>query len=280
LRGVRVLIVDDNATNRRLLTEILKLWQMEPESASNADAAITAMWEARAAMRPFRIVLTDGHMPGTDGFMFAERIKADPSLTSAIIMMLSSGAYRDDPARCRKMGITAYLTKPIQQSELKQALMRMLQSDIDAPKLQPVATRHLLRKARATARVLLVEDNPVNQLLSKKMLEKYGYEVVTVANGLEALSLLEEQSFQLALVDVQMPEMDGLELTQAIRDRERISGSYLPIIAMTARALQGDREGCLVAGMDSYVSKPVDTKELLEAIESATRNPGPSRESS
>jgi CheY-like chemotaxis protein len=267
-----VLIVDDNATNRRLLTAILRLWEMEPESASDADAAIETMRQAGAVGRPFQMVLTDAHMPGTDGFTLAERIKADSIFTSAIIMMLSSGGYSGEPARCREMGIAAYLTKPIQQWELKHAIIRLLQHNANAPEAPAVIAGHPQPDALPGPLVLLVEHHPVNQVLTARLLQKHGYEVVTAANGVKALAILENQRFQLALVDVQMPEMDGFQLTEAIRAGEEITGSHLPIIAMTAHALKGDRERCLAAGMDAYVSKPIDTKELLEAIESATRS--------
>jgi len=228
--------------------------------------AIESMQQAQAAAHPFSIVLTDAQMPGVDGFMLTERIKADPDLAGSIIMMLTSGGQRGDAARCRSLGIAGYLSKPIRQSELREAIVRVL--EIPQPPERPLlVTRHTLREEHRGSPVLLAEDNPVNQLLAVRLLEKRGYQVMAVSNGSEALAALEEQSFQFALVDIQMPDMDGLELTRIIRAKEQASGRHMPIIALTAHARKEDREMCLAGGMDGYVSKPINARELFEIID-------------
>ena len=266
LRGVPVLVVDDNATTLRLLEKWLEGWGVEPKLVSSAPMAIESMQQAQAAAHPFSIVLTDAQMPGVDGFMLTERIKADPDLAGSIIMMLTSGGQRGDAARCRSLGIAGYLSKPIRQSELREAIVRVL--EIPQPPERPLlVTRHTLREEHRGSPVLLAEDNPVNQLLAVRLLEKRGYQVMAVSNGSEALAALEEQSFQFALVDIQMPDMDGLELTRIIRAKEQASGRHMPIIALTAHARKEDREMCLAGGMDGYVSKPINARELFEIID-------------
>jgi two-component system, sensor histidine kinase and response regulator len=267
LRSVPVLVVDDNATNRRLLQKWLEGWGMKPELAASAGIAIESMRQARARGYTFAIILTDAQMPDVDGFMLAERIKADPELAGSIIMMLSSGGQRGDAARCKELGIAGYLSKPIRQSELREAVICVLEVGAQPAQSPSLVTRHTLREEHRGSRVLLVEDNPVNQLLAVRLLEKKGYQVAAISNGREALDALEEQSFKFALVDIQMPDMDGLELTRIIRTKERSTGRHLPVIALTAHAMKEDRETCLAAGMDGYVSKPISVRELFEAID-------------
>jgi two-component system, sensor histidine kinase and response regulator len=205
-----------------------------------------------------------------DGFTLAERIKGDPPLAGATIMMLTSAGQRGDAARCRELGVAAYLSKPIRQAELHTAMLSLLGRKQPTSEPSGLVTRHSLREGRSFAaarRVLVAEDNVVNQQLARRLLEKRGHQVVVAQNGREALEALGRHSFDLILMDVQMPEMDGFEATATIREREKISGSHLPIIAMTANAMKGDRERCMAAGMDAYVSKPVDSRELFEAIE-------------
>jgi PAS domain S-box-containing protein len=267
LQNMPALVVDDNSTNRRILAEMLSWWGMSPTLTAGAAAALASMQEAQAAGKPFPLVIVDAQMPGMDGFTLAERIKLDPRLAGAIIMMLTSGGQRGDAARCRELGVSAYLTKPIGESDLLTATLQVLGKGEPAARQAQLVTRHLLGEGRNRLRVLVVEDSAVNQLFAKRLVEKQGHSAVLVASGREALEALERGTFDLVLMDVQMPDVDGLEATAAIRQRERHTGAHLPIIAMTAGAMQGDKERCLEAGMDAYISKPVNANELFTAIE-------------
>ena len=271
LRDLPVLIVDDNATNRRLLKEMLIRWRMVPTLVATVSEALDALRVAKKSGRAFRLVLTDVQMPDTDGFTLAEAIKTDPTIAGPTVVMLTSAGQPGDAARCRDLGVAAYLTKPIKRSELRAAILLALggpPAEQDRPAL---VTRHSLREARLTGRILLVEDNIVNQLVASRLLEKRGHTVVVANNGREALAILDHQAlvrFDCVLMDVQMPEIDGFECTALIRDREQqVTGSRLPIIAMTAHAMQGDDVRCLAAGMDGYLSKPIDPVELFDVIE-------------
>ena len=274
LRGLRILVVDDNATNRRILGEMFKRWEAEPVLASNAETALGILSQACDAHAPFDLVLTDAHMPDIDGFTLAERIQENSQLTGATIMMLTSGGQRGDAARCRRLGIVAYLTKPVAQSELRDAVLKVLGRSAQAGNL-PLITRHSLREGHSLAvekhepsglTILLVEDNAVNQALATRLLEKMGNRVTLARNGLEALAAIEKKMFDLVLMDVQMPEMNGFEATSILRKQEKSGGQHVPVIAMTAYAMKGDRERCFEAGMDGYVSKPIVRSELTEAI--------------
>ncbi len=267
LRDLPVLVVDDNATNRRILEEILLQWRMKPALAEGGWTALAALERACDLGRPFPLVLIDAQMPDMDGFALVERIKSDPRLAGATIMMLTSAGQRGDAARCRALGIVAYLIKPIKQSDLLEAILLALGQKPRPSDLPSLITRHSLREARRKLRVLLAEDNAVNQELAVRLLERRGHSVVLARNGKEALAALDEQKFDLVLMDVQMPEMDGFEATAAIRAREKQTRQHLPIIAMTAHVMKGDRERCLAAGMDGYIPKPVQPKELFQAIE-------------
>jgi signal transduction histidine kinase/DNA-binding response OmpR family regulator len=266
LAGLPVLVVDDNATNRRVLEEMTGNWRMIPLSADGGHAALVRMTEARDAGRPFRLVILDACMPDMDGFALAARIKADPSLAGATIMMLTSAGQRGDAARCRRLGVAAYLTKPIDQSELLDAILTVLGATGAAPG-EAIVTRHSLRSGRRNLRVLLAEDNLINQRLTSALLAKWGHTVTIVGNGREAVAAAGRGDVDIVLMDVEMPEMDGLEATAGIRRAERARQSHIPIIAMTAHAMKGDRERCLAAGMDGYVSKPINPEELLEVVE-------------
>ncbi len=279
LAGVTALVVDDNTTNRRALSGMLARWGMLPTAVESATEALDALRQARRATQPFRLVLTDAHMPEMDGFGLAEAIQRDPDLAGATIMLLTSGGQRGDAARCRELGVAAYLTKPVGQSELQAAIRTVLGFGAAAA-ASSLVTRHSLREAGSESRglcILLAEDNPVNQHLAQRLLEKRGHSLVVVANGREALAALEAHSFDIVLMDVQMPEMNGLEATAAIRRREEATGAHVPIIAMTAHAMVGDREKCLAAGMDGYVSKPLRPQELFAAIESLAAHPTPAK---
>ncbi|HQU46468.1 MAG TPA: response regulator, partial [Pirellulales bacterium] len=259
-----VLIVDDNATNRRILVEILQNWRMRPTAVEGGRAALTAMRQAADEGRPFSLVLLDANMPDVDGFQLADEINRHPQLAGATIMMLTSGDRPDDVRRCRQLGIASYLMKPVKQSELFDAIVGALGSrsaggpHAEEPVVAPPG-RHL--------RVLLAEDSVVNQKLAVYLLEKWGHQVTVANNGHEAVARAEAGPFDLVLMDVQMPEMDGLEATAIIRRREAATGAHLPIVAMTAHAMVGDRERCLESGMDDYLSKPIRARELLAVIE-------------
>ncbi len=265
LCDLAALIVDDNATNRRVLERTLQGWNMKPTSVDGGAAALESLHEAKAAGRPFPLVLLDAIMPDMDGFELAQRIKQDPALAGATVMMLSSASQREDAARCRELGISAYLTKPIKPSELMNAIMNALGMRISSLAEQENGLEEAGEAGRRSARVLLVEDNVVNQRLAVRILEKFGCPLAVANNGQEAIDILEREggnAFDLVLMDVQMPVMGGFEATSVIRDRECKTGGHLPIVAMTANAMKGDREKCLAAGMDDYISKPVDIARL------------------
>jgi two-component system, sensor histidine kinase and response regulator len=266
VRGLPVLVVDDNATNRRILMDMLTHWQMQPTAVTTGAEALHTLKHAKWSGTPFAVVLLDANLPEVDGFALAERIKQSSDLTQATIMMVTSGGQRGDAARCHKLGIAAYLTKPITQTELREAILMALRRPTAQAVHTPVVTRHVLRTSRVQICVLLAEDNPVNQKLAVRMLEKLGHRVTVVEDGQSALDKLAQQPFDLVLMDVQMPGMDGLEATAAIRVHEEGTGTHTPIIAMTAHAMQGDRERCLAAGMDGYVSKPIKLNDLDAAI--------------
>jgi len=275
LEGMPVLVVDDNATNRRILTEMLSNWHMKPTAESNGEAALRALQRASEREQPFPLVLLDANMPGVDGFGVAEQIKKHRAMAGATVMMLTSAGRRGDAARCRDLGVSAYLTKPITQSDLLDAILKALGAASEQPERTGLITRHSLRESRTRLHILLAEDNAVNQKLATVILEKMGHTVTVAPNGKEALDAIENETFDLILMDVQMPEMDGFEATAAIREREKKTGEHIPIIAMTAHAMKGDKERCLQAGMDGYVAKPIRPRDLSEAIESfnQTREP-------
>jgi PAS domain S-box-containing protein len=269
LHGLPVLVVDDNATNRQILQEMLTNWGMNPTVTEGGREALAELARARAAGTPFAVVLLDAMMPEIDGFTLAERIRHDPELVGAtLMMMLSSANRREDAARCRELGVSTYLTKPIGQSTLLDAIMSSLGLIVSAEDHAAPATAPTVPRAgRRTLRLLLAEDNAVNQRLAVSLLEKQGHQVVVAGNGRKALAALEGRRFDAVLMDVQMPEMDGFAATAAIRAREAATGAHTPIIAMTAHALKGDRDRCLAAGMDGYVAKPLRSRELFEALE-------------
>jgi signal transduction histidine kinase/DNA-binding response OmpR family regulator len=266
IRGTKVLVVDDNATNRRILEEVLKSWAMKPACASGARQALGLLHQAEKSGDPFRLVLTDAHMPDVDGFTLAGKINDDPQLGSPVIMMLTSGDQPGDVGRCERLGIAAYMMKPVKQSELFDAAMVSLGvTCAEDEALESLATAEPSRFG--PLKILLAEDSLVNQKLASAVLEKRGHEVTVVNNGREALAALKSQRFDLVLMDVQMPEMDGFEATRNIRENEKDTGQHVPIIAMTAHALKGDRERCLGAGMDDYVAKPIHAKNLFQTME-------------
>ena len=266
LRDMRVLVVDDNATNRQILLKMLTNWHINPTAAESGAKAIVALRESQGLGRIYPLILLDAQMPEMDGFALAETIKRNPDWKSATIMMLSSAGQRGDAKRCRELGVSAYLTKPVRQAELLDAILTALGTKPTRESLPALVTRHSLREAGDHLRILLVEDNPVNQVVAVRLLEKRGHSVTVSGNGKEALAALEKQSFDLVFMDVQMPEMDGFEATAAIREKEKVSGHHVPVIAMTAHAMAGDRERCLNAGMDDYISKPIRPQELSDLL--------------
>lgn len=268
LRGMRVLVVDDNAMNRRLLLEILGQWQMSAVLVDGGKPALAAMEEATRTGNPYALVLLDFQMPDMDGFELAAAIQARPDLHPATIMMLSSAGQRGDGMRCKELGVAGYLTKPVRQSILLEAIHVAL-NGAGSRKNRPLVTRHSLREGHRPLRVLLAEDNAVNRTLIIHLLQKRGHHVVVATNGLEAVSAYAREKFDAMFMDVQMPEMDGLEATVVIRRNEAGTGNRLPIIALTAHAMRGDRERCLAAGMDGYLTKPVRPADLYDALDAA-----------
>jgi two-component system sensor histidine kinase/response regulator len=267
LHDMRVLIVDDNATNRQILLKTLAGWHAQPIAVESGARAIATLKEAQTLGVTFPLILLDAQMPEMDGFELTEYIKKSTDWKAATLMMLSSAGQRGDAIRCRELGVAAYLTKPVRQLELLDAILTALGK---SPKNEPpgvLITRHSLRESRRHLRLLLVEDNVVNQMLAVRLLEKRGHTVVVAENGRRALAALESNTFDVVLMDVQMPEMDGFEATAAIREKEKLSGRHQPIIAMTAHAMVGDKERCLEAGMDDYITKPIRSDALVEMLE-------------
>ncbi len=267
LRGTRVLIVDDNSTNRLILEEMTRNWEMQPAAVGSARAAIDALREAREAGTPVRLVLSDVNMPEVDGLTMTEWIRQDPKLADTTIIVLTSGAHPADARRCDELEIAAYLMKPVKQSELFDAIGVSLGA-ADRENERDEASEDRRSSVLPPLRVLLAEDSLVNQRLAVGLLEKHGHSVVVAVNGKDAIAALAAQDFDVVLMDVEMPEMDGLEATAVIRVTEKQTDKHVPIIAMTAHAMKGDRERCLDAGMDDYVSKPIRVQKLFETLES------------
>lgn len=276
LTNLPVLIVDDNATNRRILEEVLTNWHMHPVAVEGGASALATLEKSLRVDQPFAVVLLDGHMPDMDGFAVAERISQDRRYAGIKLVMLTSAGQPEDVARCRKLGISAYLTKPIKQSELFDVIVNAIGQPVVERSRAP--RRHKRsRPAQRRLYVLLAEDNQVNQLVATRIFQKLGHQVTVVANGREALSAVQAGKFDLVAMDVQMPEMDGLDATIAIRAREKAAGTHIPIMAMTAHAMKGDRERCLAAGMDGYISKPIRIRELEQAIAQLISPPNPAK---
>lgn len=267
IEGQRVIIVDDNARSRRLLEEMLTHWHMKPHALESGQAALEDMQAAAAVGQPYALGVLDARMPEMDGFTLAERIKSSKQLADTVLIMLTSGGRTGDGARCRDLGIAAYLVKPIKQADLWEAIMLTLGSKEREGTKSELVTQHSLRENRRSLHILVAEDSPVNLKLVVRMLEKRGHTVTSSTNGREAVAALAGEPFDLVLMDVEMPEMDGFEATATIREKEKAGGGHIPVIAMTAHAMKGDRERCLATGMDGYVSKPIRAQELLETID-------------
>ena len=279
LAGIRVVVVDDNLTNRRILSDMLWGWGMLPAPAASGPEALGHLRRGLQRGQPYSLVLTDVHMPEMDGFELVRRIHETPGLAQPVILMLTSGDRGDDIARCRKLGISSYLTKPVRRAELRAAIIAALAREsapIDLAGQPSGAATEGLQPAHAfSCRILLTEDNAVNQRVAVRILEKAGHVVAIAENGKVALRMLQEQNFDLILMDVQMPEMGGFEATALIREKEERTGHHIPIVAMTAHAMAGDRERCLDAGMDDYLAKPVAGSSLLEMVAQYHPRPSP-----
>jgi signal transduction histidine kinase/DNA-binding response OmpR family regulator len=275
LRGVAVLIVDDNATNRMILRELTLKWEMKPTLCESGEEALTLLEYARSQGTPFPLVLLDSQMPGMSGFEVAEHLKEKPHLGYAMVIMLTSAGLRGEGARCRTLGIRAYLPKPARRADLLEAMKLILSTATPATgekaSSEPagLVTVHTLRERRTRLHVLVAEDNAVNQTLARRLLEKRGHTVVIAENGRAALDAMERDSFDLILMDVQMPVLGGLEAAACIRERERLAGggARIPIVALTANAMAGDRERCIESGMDEYLTKPIQARELFATME-------------
>ena len=269
LEGLRVLVVDDNATNRRILEEMLASWRMRPTTVADASSALEALEATLTNGQRFDAVISDGQMPDVDGFMLARKIKQHRRLANTPIVMLTSIGSAGDTAMCRKIGVDAYLTKPVKHSDLLDTLSGLFGVSTRQP-VSPTDKAAAGAKPKRRLRVLVAEDNPVNRKLVAKLLQKRGHKVFAVENGQLAVSALTSSSnskYDAVLMDLQMPVMSGLEATENIRAWERTHGGRVPIIALTAHAMQGDRERCLAAGMDGYLSKPIDVDELIATVE-------------
>jgi two-component system, sensor histidine kinase and response regulator len=273
LAGLSVVVVDDNATNRRTLKGMLDRWGMKTRSYESGTAALAAIRQAAEAGGPFDLALLDVQMPDMDGFTLAREILENSASAAMPILLLTSSGQRGDGARCREMGIAAYLMKPIMSVELHRALQTVCGAPATRRK-DALVTRHSLREG-SRLRILLAEDNAVNRLVAVKMLERRGHEVVAVVNGREAAELALPGDFDVVLMDVQMPVMDGFAATALIREREAAGGERLPIIALTAHAMKGDEAWCLEAGMDAYLAKPLDADLLFQTIEALARERAP-----
>ena len=283
IRGARVLIVDDHATNRLVLRELLRSWGCRFEEAADGLEALESLGQAQAEGDPFRVALLDMQMPEMDGRTLGEKIKADPLLADTLLVMLTSAGKRGDVAALQEIGFAAYLNKPVRNSHLYECLTTVLGIPAGGSEgsARQMITRHTLKEGKKRrTRILVAEDNVVNQKVALRILEKLGYHADAVANGQEAVTALETVPYDLVLMDVQMPEMNGLEATRAIRDPQaKVRSRDIPIVAMTAHALKGDRDKCLEAGMNDYISKPVTTSALKEILEKLLRADGPGKAS-
>jgi signal transduction histidine kinase/DNA-binding response OmpR family regulator len=266
--GLTVLVVDDNASQRRLMQAMFRYWGIDAILVDRESHALDELEKAKALGFPFFLILLDAHMPEADGFAVAERIRKSPRFRESEVVMLTSFGSSGDAAKCSELGINAYLTKPIKRSDLLDIIKRRLGPFHREPETVSPVIPYAVSKCQTALTILLAEDNRVNQIVATRLLEKRGHTVVLAENGRAALEAVTRQGFDLVLMDVQMPEMDGLEATMAIRQREKISGKHVPIVAMTANAMTGDEERCLQSGMDGFVAKPISVEGLFATIES------------
>jgi CheY-like chemotaxis protein/HPt (histidine-containing phosphotransfer) domain-containing protein len=278
VHGLHVLLVDDNATHLDILKEMFTGWRMRPTAVGSTAAALAELRRAAAAGDPYQVLLADAVMPPPDGFVLAEQVRAEPGLVGATILMLTSAGRAVSAERSRELGVQATIMKPLKQSELLDTILGVVSADEQARsrrKAEPGSAADV--PSLPPLRVLLAEDNLVNQRLALRLLEKSGHTVRVAGNGRQALQALERDRFDVVLMDVQMPELDGMEATEEIRRRERTAGGHVPIIALTAHAMKGDRERCLAAGMDGYVAKPIRDQELFAVMEQVLEAHAPTR---
>jgi len=283
--GLHVLVVDDNGTNRRILTQHLSALGLQVTAVDGARAALTELWRARAEARTFALIIMDYHMPDMDGLQLAERVREFPGVVASSIMMLTSGGQSGDLQRCRELGLAAYLSKPLSQRALYQVVAQVIGVGAQAPGLDMPVTRKdspVMRTftgeptepERPVYSVLLAEDNFVNQKLAVTILKKRGHQVTVANDGIEALALLEQERFDVVLMDVHMPNMGGFEATTKLREREKAKGlPRMPVIALTAMAMSGDRDKCLEAGMDGYLTKPISATDLFSTLANMLSGP-------
>jgi two-component system, sensor histidine kinase and response regulator len=270
LRGLHVLVVDDNKTNSTILAGVLASWGMTSECVGSAEAALAALDASRTTNRPFALIIAEMRMSDMDGFQLFEAAHSRIHFHDLPFLLLGSSAQISEGQRCEELGISSYLTKPVQSSRLFNAVLGALPHLTASPASKPGDPASLPLKGEGM-KVLVAEDNAVNLTLARRLLEKHGHTVVTAENGREALERIGRESFDLVLMDVQMPEMGGLEVTSAIRQKETVEGGHLPIIALTAHAMKGDREMCLSAGVDDYLTKPIRTDDFFAALERIRR---------
>ncbi|HEU4416082.1 MAG TPA: response regulator [Candidatus Angelobacter sp.] len=282
LLGLPVLLVDDNATNRRILLEMLRRWRMDPVPAESGQQALALLHQSVHEGKVFPLIITDRRMPGMDGFTLLEQIRANKDFDAAAIMLLTSDDQPNDIARCRELQVAEYAVKPVSQQELLTLILKAL-GHVREQRKKVVVESEQETSAERPLNILLAEDNVINQRVALGLLARFGHMVTLANNGVEAVDAYARQPFDLVLMDVQMPELDGFGATQAIRELQQQSGVRIPIVAMTAHAMQGDRERCLEAGMDDYLSKPIGRKELLAMIHKVCSvkcvPPSPSRQS-
>ena len=268
-----MLVVDDNASSRGIIGQVLRNWEMAPSLADSAGEALQRLREGHQAGKPYQLLLADATMPQTDGFTLLGQVRQEIDPAPATIMMLASGDRAGDISRCEQLGVSAYVLKPIKQSELFDAILVAMGFGILVEQgLEPSAAAR--PRPLRPLRVLLVEDSLMNQKLVKALLERQGHRVIVANDGQEAVAASRTQPLDLILMDIQMPHMDGLEATAAIRQAEKQKGTHVPIIAMTAHAMQGDRERCLEAGMDEYLAKPIRSQRLFETIAAVVESRG------
>jgi len=273
MRGLSVLVVDDNLSTRDVLEELHENWNFNVKTSPSGGDALSLFDRAKSEGTPYALVLFDAYLPGQDSFMLLDYIKHDPELVKTMIVMVGSRGSRGDASPWLKAGVPTYLAKPVKIAELSEAINQILGTS--TPKEEsdaPVEKEMTETRPQACYKILVVEDNVVNRKVAHFMLEKKGHDLTAVENGKEALNAMENNIFDLILMDVQMPVMDGLEATAAIRKKEETTGTHIPIIAMTAHAMKGDREKCLEAGMDEYVTKPLNPDEVSQRIEETMQN--------
>jgi two-component system sensor histidine kinase/response regulator len=294
LHNLRVLVVDDNAANRHIMEQWLRDWQMEATTVADGMAAMDALWHGVAIGKPHRLLLLDARMPDTDGLTLASKIRERAELGNSRIILLTSGDRPGDLARFRELRVDGHLLKPLQQDELLEAIYSIMSRTTGDDKVtrwqgdrvnsdssvsqSTLSPPHLVTPSSSKLRILVAEDSEFNAQLMEKLLAKRGHTVRVASNGTEALELANVDGFDLLFLDLHMPRMDGFQVIRAIRERERETGSHLPVIALTARSRAEDRELCLAAGMDDFLAKPIKTEDLWATVERVTRLGAPAEE--